>query len=143
MVPTPASSISEVTLAPCANPYHRFHRIRGRQIAHRAGADGRWAVDDLNALSYDPRLKECRLEDLQKRGGLQFVRAGLNEGTWAESVLGEFDAIIRLVARAGVRQSLEDPAAYYRTNVDGTLKLLDFAHRRSIPKVVLASTSSV
>jgi nucleoside-diphosphate-sugar epimerase len=51
--------------------------------------------------------------------------------------------VINLAARAGVRQSVADPWSYIDTNVTGTLNLLQFARQRSIPKFVLASTSSL
>jgi nucleoside-diphosphate-sugar epimerase len=54
-----------------------------------------------------------------------------------------FDAVINLAARAGVRQSVEDPWVYYETNVIGTLNLLELCREYSVPKFVLASSSSL
>ena len=54
-----------------------------------------------------------------------------------------FDAIINLAARAGVRQSVLDPAAYIETNLVGTLNLLDLCRETGVRKFVLASTSSL
>jgi nucleoside-diphosphate-sugar epimerase len=61
------------------------------------------------------------------------------------AVLSEqpFAAVINLAARAGVRQSLEDPWAYVDSNITGTLNLLEFCRLKRIPKLVLASTSSI
>jgi UDP-glucuronate 4-epimerase len=56
---------------------------------------------------------------------------------------GDFNAVINLAARAGVRASVEDPWTYVDTNVTGTLNLLELCKAREIPKFVLASTSSV
>ncbi|MBU6400347.1 MAG: GDP-mannose 4,6-dehydratase, partial [Verrucomicrobia bacterium] len=44
---------------------------------------------------------------------------------------------------AGVRPSLEQPALYQRVNVEGTVNLLEAARRNAVPKVILASSSSV
>lgn len=55
----------------------------------------------------------------------------------------KFDAVIHLAARAGVRQSVQDPWAYLDTNVTGTLNLLELCWRHGVPKFVLASTSSL
>jgi nucleoside-diphosphate-sugar epimerase len=52
------------------------------------------------------------------------------------------EAVINLAARAGVRQSLEDPWVYYETNVIGTLNLLEVCKEQGVTKFVLASTSS-
>jgi nucleoside-diphosphate-sugar epimerase len=54
-----------------------------------------------------------------------------------------FDAVINLAARAGVRQSVENPWVYLQTNVTGTLNLLELCRRYEVPKFILASTSSI
>ncbi len=54
-----------------------------------------------------------------------------------------FDAVINLAARAGVRQSVENPWVYYETNVTGTLNLLELCKEFGVKKFVLASTSSL
>ena len=54
-----------------------------------------------------------------------------------------FDAVINLAARAGVRQSVENPWVYYDTNVTGTLNLLELCKDFGVQKFVLASTSSL
>jgi UDP-glucuronate 4-epimerase len=106
-------------------------------------------VDNLNN-AYDVRVKEYRLERLTQREGFRFQqldivdREGLDrlhEQTFGQE--GSFDAVINLAARAGVRQSVENPWVYVDTNVTGTLNLLELACRNKIPKFILASTSSV
>jgi nucleoside-diphosphate-sugar epimerase len=49
--------------------------------------------------------------------------------------------VINLAARAGVRQSVEDPWVYIETNTTGTLNLLDLCRADGVKKFVLASTS--
>ena len=61
----------------------------------------------------------------------------------ASSCDGSFSAVIHLAARAGVRASVEDPRAYYETNVLGTLNLLELCREFGVNQFVLASTSSV
>jgi nucleoside-diphosphate-sugar epimerase len=51
--------------------------------------------------------------------------------------------VINLAARAGVRQSVQDPWIYVATNVTGTLNLLEFCRESGVGKFVLASTSSL
>ena len=50
---------------------------------------------------------------------------------------------MNLAARAGVRQSLKDPWAYYDTNLTGALNLLEVCRKFEVPKFVQASTSSL
>ena len=54
-----------------------------------------------------------------------------------------FDAVLNLAARAGVRQSVENPWVYAETNITGTLNLLELCRSLEIKKFVLASTSSL
>ena len=51
--------------------------------------------------------------------------------------------VVHLAARAGVRPSLVNPAAYHRTNVEGTLNVLECARDNGAEKVVFGSSSSV
>jgi nucleoside-diphosphate-sugar epimerase len=103
-------------------------------------------VDNMND-AYDVRLKEWRLARLLPRRGFSMERldicdrAGL-ERLW-ERHKGGFEAVVNLAARAGVRQSVQDPWVYFETNVTGTLNLLDLCRRSGIRKFVLASTSSL
>lgn len=102
-------------------------------------------VDNLND-AYDVRLKEWRLARLQGRQGFVFERVDIAQFEGLQAIFaryGRFDAIINLAARAGVRQSVENPWVYVDTNVTGTLNLLELGRRYDTPKFVLASTSSI
>lgn len=52
----------------------------------------------------------------------------------------EVEAISHQGARANVRASMEDPLTYARTNVLGTLVILELARKRQCHKIVFAST---
>jgi UDP-glucuronate 4-epimerase len=101
-------------------------------------------VDNLSN-AYDIRLKDWRLSRLLGSSGITFIRLDITDRTALDDLAQRysFDAVVNLAARAGVRQSIEDPYAYYDTNVTGTLNLLELCHRADIMKFVLASTSSV
>lgn len=100
-------------------------------------------VDELND-AYDARLKMWRLDGLKDRPGFEFHQVDIAErGALAPLFEDPPAAVVNLAARAGVRQSLVDPWVYLRTNADGTLNLLDLCRRRGVPKLLLASTSSL
>ncbi|HJS30339.1 MAG TPA: NAD-dependent epimerase/dehydratase family protein, partial [Anaerolineales bacterium] len=102
-------------------------------------------LDNLNE-AYDVQLKLHRLELLQAKPGFSFQKMDIAEPSALEELIGSgrnFDAVINLAARAGVRSSLEDPWEYFRTNLTGTLNLLEFCRRNGVPKFILASSSSV
>ncbi|MBN2662840.1 MAG: GDP-mannose 4,6-dehydratase [Bacteroidales bacterium] len=54
-----------------------------------------------------------------------------------------YDVIIHLAAKAGVRPSILNPIAYIKTNVEGTQNILDLAKSRKTKKVISASSSSI
>jgi len=101
-------------------------------------------IDNIND-SYDPRLKEWRLEQFRDDDRFTLKRINIANRDELERALGDesYDGVINLAARAGVRQSVSDPWVYYETNVIGVLNLLDACRDRSIPKLVQASTSSL
>jgi nucleoside-diphosphate-sugar epimerase len=101
-------------------------------------------VDSLND-AYDPRLKQHRLSLLLHRKGFRFVRGDVADRSQAAALFRNqrFDSVVHLAARAGVRQSIENPWAYLDTNALGTLNVLDATVRAGARKFVLASTSSL
>ena len=99
-------------------------------------------VDNLND-AYDVRLKHWRLARLQSHPGFTFHHADISQRDAVSAFMPErCDAVINLAARAGVRQSLDNPWAYVDTNITGALNLLEACRVRGIKKYVLASTSS-
>ena len=54
-----------------------------------------------------------------------------------------FDCVVHLAARAGVRPSLSEPQLYTETNINGTLNLLELARSSNIKQFVFGSSSSV
>lgn len=118
------------------------------KVAERLLADGVRVVgiDNLND-AYDVRLKDWRLARLRDRDGFEFHHLDLTDGARLRSVFekndGAFDAVVNLAARAGVRQSVENPWIYLETNTTGTLNLLELCRHFGVKKFVLASTSSL
>jgi UDP-glucuronate 4-epimerase len=103
-------------------------------------------VDNMND-AYDIRMKEYRLKKFEHHPNFTFYLSDIAERKTFDykSPLRErpFNAVINLAARAGVRQSVENPWVYVDTNITGTLNLLEFCRELNIPKLILASTSSV
>jgi nucleoside-diphosphate-sugar epimerase len=98
--------------------------------------------------AYDVRLKQWRLAQLAGRPGFEFCQLDITNrqkirDLWEAGKKNSFDAVINLAARAGVRQSVENPWVYLDTNITGTLNLLDLCREFDVKKFVLASTSSL
>jgi UDP-glucuronate 4-epimerase len=105
-------------------------------------------IDNLND-AYDVRMKYYRLKQLQAQPNFRFHQLDISDQAGFKKILGQangdstFDAVINLAARAGVRQSVENPWVYIDTNTTGTLNLLELSKDLGIPKFILASTSSI
>ena len=111
-----------------------------------ARGDSVLGIDNLNSY-YDPSLKQARLDALSREFGdrFRFERLDFSDAAAlaALSRRSEFDRIVHLGAQAGVRYSLENPAAYFQSNLVGHGNLLELARERRSSHFVYASSSSV
>ena len=98
-------------------------------------------VDNMND-AYDVRMKEYRLRKLQALSGFNFQKLDISDRADVEK-LPAFEAVINLAARAGVRDSIENPWAFIESNLTGTLNLLELARQRGIKKFIQASTAGI
>lgn len=120
----------------------------GFHVAKRLASEGFeiLALDNLNDY-YPVALKEARLSVLQGQSNSRFVQANIaNPRDLAEAIADDLDVdiIVHLAAQAGVRYSVENPAAYVDANVQGQVTV--FEQARTMPKrppIVYASSSSV
>jgi UDP-glucuronate 4-epimerase len=103
-------------------------------------------IDNLNDY-YDPALKKARLESLGRQfdNRFRFERVDFANADELRRVADtiEIDGIVHLGAQAGVRYSIENPAAYIQSNLVGHANMLELARHRQVPHMVYASSSSV
>lgn len=100
---------------------------------------------------YDIRLKESRLEKLQKHENFTFIKANLADKDKVNEVFCKYSPqiVVNLAAQAGVRYSITNPDAYIKSNIIGFYNILE-ACRHSyddgatpVEHLVYASSSSV
>ncbi|HEV7905452.1 MAG TPA: GDP-mannose 4,6-dehydratase [Pyrinomonadaceae bacterium] len=119
----------------------------GSHLVESLLAEDAWRVtviDDFNDF-YDPALKRRNVAPHLERADFQLVEADIRERAALERVFAatQFDCIVHLAARAGVRPSLTEPFLYAETNITGTLNLLECARQTGVPQFVFGSSSSV
>ena len=141
----------------------------GSHVCERLLHDGHavWAFDDLNDF-YDPQFKRRNLREIQAlapwnnsgrdaatAGSLaystgqakpfEFIHGDITDRAALDEMFSsvQFDQVIHLAARAGVRPSLANPALYQRVNVEGTVNVLEAARTHRVKKITIASSSSV
>jgi UDP-glucuronate 4-epimerase len=93
---------------------------------------------------YDVTLKQARLKRLT-HPQFRFVKVDLADEAAVRQLFAseKFPRVVHLAAQAGVRYSLENPHAYVRSNVTGTLNVLEGCRYHGVEHLVYASTSSV
>ena len=101
-------------------------------------------VDDFNDF-YDPQIKRANIRRHLEDPRYQLAEVDIRSAKALNQALANnnFDCIVHLAARAGVRPSLTQPQLYNETNVNGTLNLLEFARQHDIKQFVFGSSSSV
>src|SRR3990172_8660048 len=117
----------------------------GSHLALRLLARGDTVVgiDNMNDY-YDVTLKEARLRRCLNPS-FTFERLDIvdRKGMAALFARNSFDAVMHLAAQAGVRYSIENPAAYVDANLVGFGNILEGARHGKVKHLVYASSSSV
>ena len=104
-------------------------------------------IDNINSY-YDPQLKRARLARIEQAAtadAWRFEQLALEDG---EALMALFAAeqprvVVNLAAQAGVRYSLENPAAYIQSNLVGFGHILEGCRHQGVDNLVYASSSSV
>ncbi|HZQ74423.1 MAG TPA: NAD-dependent epimerase/dehydratase family protein [Burkholderiales bacterium] len=100
-------------------------------------------VDNLSPY-YDVQLKKDRLKRLEQKR-FSFHGIDLADALATKAIFEEArpDAVLHLAAQAGVRYSLQNPAAYVQANVVGFANVLECCKAAPPRHLVYASSSSV
>lgn len=123
-----------------SNLVHRlFSEMKGGTIV---------GIDNLNGY-YDPTLKTYRLDELDKAKPADIdyvsVRGDIADKAMIDKLFADhkFDVVVNLAAQAGVRYSIENPAAYIISNMMGFYNILEACRHNPVEHLVYASSSSV
>jgi len=119
----------------------------GSHLVDRLLYEGEWqvsVVDDFNDF-YDPAIKRANVSRHEKNPNYRLFEADIRDKTALGNIFAgnNFDCIVHLAARAGVRPSLAEPLLYAETNINGTMNLLELAREHGIKQFVFGSSSSV
>jgi UDP-glucuronate 4-epimerase len=101
-------------------------------------------VDDLNGY-YSPELKRARLAALAPRAGFEFRELDLADAAATAELFATVrpTTVLHMAAQPGVRYSLENPAAYIRSNLAAFGNVLEGCRHRNAAHLIYASSSSV
>lgn len=87
-------------------------------------------IFNLDALTYAGNLEN--ITDIEKEPNYTFVRGDITDERFIDNMFQEkqFDGVIHLAAESHVDRSIEDPMAFVKTNVIGTVNLLNAARKQ-------------
>lgn len=86
-----------------------------------------YQIYNLDALTYAGNLEN--LKDIENKSNYSFLKADINDPETIFSLFKkyQFDAVIHLAAESHVDRSITDPLSFLRTNIFGTVNLLNAA----------------
>ena len=89
-----------------------------------------YQIFNLDALTYAGNLEN--ITDIEKEPNYTFVKGDITDATFIDHLFSEhqFDGVIHLAAESHVDRSIEDPMAFVKTNVIGTVNLLNAARKQ-------------
>ncbi|HEX9108723.1 MAG TPA: GDP-mannose 4,6-dehydratase [Longimicrobiales bacterium] len=101
-------------------------------------------VDNFDPF-YSPEEKRRNIAPAQANPRYSFLEVDCADDEALQAALGPepIDAIVHLAAKAGVRPSIQQPAAYTQANIVATQTMLELARGRGIGRFVFGSSSSV
>ncbi|WP_281637360.1 dTDP-glucose 4,6-dehydratase [Flavobacterium marginilacus] len=88
-----------------------------------------YQIFNLDALTYAGNLEN--IKDIENESNYTFVKGDITDENFIFNLFQEqlFDGVIHLAAESHVDRSIEDPLAFVKTNVIGTMNLLNAAKK--------------
>ena len=100
-------------------------------------------VDNLDTF-YSKKFKLKNISGVINNSYLKVIDIDiLNTADLYARLTDQYEVIVHLAAKAGVRPSIEDPIAYQDVNVKGSQNILEFARHKNIKQFIFASSSSL
>lgn len=86
-----------------------------------------YQIYNLDALTYAGNLEN--IKDIENQPNYTFVKGDIVDESFINELFSEhnFDGVLHLAAESHVDRSIEDPLAFVKTNVIGTMNLLNAA----------------
>jgi UDP-glucuronate 4-epimerase len=117
----------------------------GSHLAERLLARGHDVIglDSFDGFLYPAAVKERNVASFASHAGFRLVRGDILDAELVAELAAGCERVVHLAALAGVRPSIAEPARYARTNVEGTVNLLEACRRVGVRRFAFASSSSV
>lgn len=99
-------------------------------------------IVNVDALTYAGNLSN--LASVEDRKDLRFLRASITDKRVIDALFsGGFDGVINFAAESHVDRSIHGAGEFVRTNIEGTLNLLEASKRYGVKRFLQVSTDEV
>lgn len=99
-------------------------------------------IINLDALTYAGNLEN--LASVENDGRLRFIKGSILDKSLIDGLVGSgLDGIINFAAESHVDRSIQGAAEFVRTNIEGTLNLIEAAKRHGVKRYLQVSTDEV
>jgi len=98
-------------------------------------------IVNLDALTYAGNLEN--LKDIEDNENYKFVHGDIMDGVLVNELMKDVDVVVHFAAESHVDRSILDSAAFVRTNINGTLILLEAAKNNGNVRFHHVSTDEV
>lgn len=99
-------------------------------------------VDNFDKF-YNPTLKRENIQPHISNTDFKLIEADITDLHLSEKLEEQYDIVVHLAAKAGVRPSIKEPVLYQHVNVVGLQNILEIAKQKSVKQFVFGSSSSV
>jgi len=101
-------------------------------------------IDNFDPF-YSKRIKEKNLSYFNDHPNFKFYEESIIDLDALHRIFRnhKITHVVHLAAKAGVRPSIQEPLAYQKTNIEGTVNLLELCKTFNVRDFVFASSSSV
>jgi UDP-glucose 4-epimerase len=114
----------------------------GSHLADRLLQEGNEVLGYDNFDPYYPN-KDRNLYDATKNPKFCLIKGDILDNEGLADAIRDSYVVFHEAAQAGVRYSIENPLKVFRTNLQGTINVLEAARIRDSPKLIFTSTSAV
>ena len=100
-------------------------------------------IDNIDPC-YDVNIKLKNIQN-HESPNYSFIKGDIRNKELLQDVFAknDFDIVLHLAAKTGVRPSIQDPREYSEVNILGTLNILECMKDFNVKKIIFASSSSI
>ncbi|MBI4004713.1 dTDP-glucose 4,6-dehydratase [Candidatus Roizmanbacteria bacterium] len=99
------------------------------------------SVVNLDKLTYAGNLEN--LKDIEHNSSYTFVKGDICDGKLVDTLMRDIDIVVHFAAESHVDRSILNPAPFIKTNIEGTITLLEAALKNNVRRFHHISTDEV